>query len=228
MPTPSSHNPFGLCTWDEGADCDACGLRDKLHCRWDAALLRRFLIPASAFCVVAAFGVVLASFATGEWGIAAGYLVFFILFFLVVETRVLCSHCPFYGRDGAYLRCLANHGVPKLWPFRPGPMSVGERITLIIGFVLFGGYPLTAQIYGICRLTSSGEGAAAPVGLPAAIVVAVATLVTLVLFAVVLLTSFCPRCINFSCPLNRVPFSLREEYLRKNPVLRNGKAKSKA
>ncbi len=102
MPTPIPHNPFGLCTWDENADCDACDLRGKLHCRWDAAVLARFLVPASAFSVAAAFGVGLASYVTGAWGMLAAYLAFFVLFFLVIEIRLLCSHCPYYSRDGFF------------------------------------------------------------------------------------------------------------------------------
>jgi hypothetical protein len=214
---PASHNPFGLCTWDDAADCDGCGLRDKLHCRWDAAVLGRFLIPASAFSLIAILGVGLASYVTGEWGILAAYLAFFVVFFLVVEIRVLCSHCPYYAREGSFLRCLANYGAPRLWRYRPGPLSAAERIALLIGFAVFGGYPLVAQVYGICRLTGSGTGASAT--LPAAIIITVATLVALVVFAAVLTLYFCPRCINFSCPLNRVPSAVREEYRAKNPVL---------
>jgi hypothetical protein len=182
--------------------------------------LQRFLVPASAFMLAAVLGVVTASFAAGEWGIAAAYFVFCLILFLIVEIRILCSHCPFYTRDGSSLRCLANYGAPKLWRYRPAPMNSAERIGLLIGFVLFGGYPLTAQVYGICRLASAGEGIAPPVGLPAAIIVAGATLVTLVIFAGVLAFYFCPRCINFSCPLNRVPAAVREKYLARNPVLR--------
>ena len=222
MATRGSHNPFGLCTWGDGADCDACGLRDKLHCRWNAAVLGRFLIPALAFSVVAAFGVGLASFVTGAWGMLAAYLAFFVLFFLFVEIRILCSHCPYYGRDGFFLRCLANHGAPKFWRYRPQGMNVAERVGLLVGFAFYGGLPLAAQAYGIWYLSSS-RGAGAPVGYPAAIVVAVATLVTLVAFAAVLAIYFCPRCVNFSCPLNRVPPRIREEYRGRNPVLQEGR-----
>ena len=44
-------------------------------------------------------------------------------FFGFIETRVLCSHCPHYAEEGASLRCWANYGSPKLFKYRPGPMS---------------------------------------------------------------------------------------------------------
>jgi hypothetical protein len=188
MVTHNDHNPFGLCTWDDSADCDACDLRDKLHCRWDAGVLSLFLAPAFAFSVVAAFGVGLASYVTGAWGMLAAYLAFFILFFLFVEIRILCSHCPYYGRDGFFLRCPANQGAPKLWRYRPQAMTRTESVGLVAG-------------------------------------VAAATLVTLVAFAAVLTSYFCPHCVNFSCPLNRVPPTLREEYRGRNLVLQEGQHK---
>lgn len=219
MVSPSTHNTFDLCTWDDGADCDACGLRAKLHCRWDAGVLARFLVPASAFSLVAAFGVGLASYATRAWAMLAAYLAFFVVFFLFVEIRVLCSHCPYYGRDGFTLRCLANHGAPKFWRFRPQAMTRLERAVLILGFAFFGGFPLVAQAYGIWYLAAHGSGAG-PATVPAAAGAAAATLVALLAFAAVLTSYFCPRCVNFSCPLNRVPGAVREKYRARNPVLR--------
>jgi len=223
MRIPGQHNPFGLCTWDENAGCDACDLRDRLHCRWDAAVLGRFLIPASAFSVVAAFGVGLASFVTGAWGMLAAYLAFFVLFFVFIEIRVLCSHCPYYGRDGFFLRCLANQGSLKFWRYRPQAMTWLERTVLLVGFAFYGGFPLAAQAYGIWYLVSPIGGGERVMVLAAA-GVAAATLVALVVFATVLAVYFCPRCVNFSCPLNRVPPPVRDEYRDINPVLRGGRS----
>jgi hypothetical protein len=39
-------------------------------------------------------------------------------------------------------------------------------------------------------------------------------------FFYVLRNLICPKCINFSCPLNKVPKKLVDAYLRKNPVMR--------
>lgn len=221
---PGAHNPFGVCTWDDCADCDACGLRDKLHCRWDAGVLGRFLIPALAFSVVAAFGVGLASYVTGAWGMLAAYLAFFVLFFLFVEIRILCSHCPYYARDGFFLRCPANHGAPKFWRYRPQAMTRLERAGLLVGFAFYAGFPLAAQAYGIWCLASP-SGVRTSVTVPAAAGVAAATLVLLLAFAAVLTIYFCPRCVNFSCPLNRVPPPVREEYRERNPAPHGGRRK---
>ena len=39
-------------------------------------------------------------------------------------------------------------------------------------------------------------------------------------FFVVLRYHYCSRCVNFSCPLNQIPKSVVDEYLRRNPVMR--------
>jgi hypothetical protein len=52
--------------------------------------------------------------------------------------------------------------------------------------------------------------AAFGVGLATYVTGAWGMLATLVAFAAVLATYFCPRCVNFSCPLNRVPPTVRE------------------
>jgi len=47
-----------------------------------------------------------------------------------------------------------------------------------------------------------------------------ATLVGFVGFAFSLKKQICPRCVNFSCPLNAVPKPIVDKYLSKNPVMR--------
>ena len=47
-----------------------------------------------------------------------------------------------------------------------------------------------------------------------------ATLLTLIAFFVVLNTHVCTRCVNFSCPLNRVPKPEVDVYLERNAAMK--------
>ena len=49
---------------------------------------------------------------------------------------------------------------------------------------------------------------------------AVIALASAVGFAYNLIRNTCVRCVNFSCPLNRVPKPVVDAYLRRNPVMR--------
>jgi hypothetical protein len=123
------------------------------------------------------------------------------LFFGVIEIRVLCSHCPHYAEQEAFLGCWANHGAPKLWRYRAGPMSRTELLVFFAGLVAVWGYPLAGLIVG---------GSWSLLGLYA---------VTSAGFFIALNRLFCARCMNFACPLNAVGQRGREQFLRCNPPI---------
>jgi len=50
--------------------------------------------------------------------------------------------------------------------------------------------------------------------------VTVATLMAGLQFLYILRYYFCSKCVNFSCPLNRVPKPMVDEYLAKNAVMK--------
>ncbi len=125
-----------------------------------------------------------------------------IVFFGFWEIRILCSHCPYYAEKGATLRCPANYGCPKFWKYRPGPMSSAERIQLVIGFVLMSGYPFIFLYLG------------------AQLVYLVAAGIGLAVFFSALLVFKCSRCVNFSCPFNRVSRDKVQAFLNRNPVMK--------
>lgn len=122
------------------------------------------------------------------------WLVLIALFFGVIEIRVLCSHCPHYGKPGAFLRCWANYGMPRLWRYRPNLMSRFEKVTLLAGFAVVWGFPALYMIFeknwiflSIYLFLATG-------------------------FFVILRLSNCRKCINFSCPLNGVSRELKEAF----------------
>jgi hypothetical protein len=191
-------NPHGICTWDRGADCAHCGNSGRLMCRMNYADLLQFMLLVLGTFVPAIVGMI-----RGGYGVyLVGYGLFWGLFFGFVETRVLCSHCPFYAERSSVLRCPANYGLPKLWRYRPGPMSRLEKATLLVGFAVLFGYPMPFLALGrqvvLLFITCNAVG----------------------LWFVVMLRNVCRRCVNFSCPFNRVPRPLVDEYLRLNRVMR--------
>jgi hypothetical protein len=134
------------------------------------------------------------------WALAAwiGYMLFF---FNIWETYVLCRHCPFYGENSRILHCIANHGMIKIWKYQPGPMTHGEQIQFLLGAGMLVIFPLPFLILG-------GE-----------MLLLVLTVLGMGNFLFSLVKQICYRCLNFSCPLNRVPAGIREQYLARNPVL---------
>lgn len=218
-------NPYNICTWDEKADCDNCRNQGVLHCKWSVRGLLGFLFPALVYSLVAIFGMVLTGFLTKTWWPLLAFGAFCIFFFVFFEIRILCSHCPYYARSEPILHCLANHGIIKLWHYHPEPMNKFEKTALVICFLIFGLFPLGTQAYGVLFVTSK----ISTLDMWALIAMAGITGATLLIgvaFFVVLQVFFCPRCVNFSCPFNRVPRQQVDEYLRHNPVM--GEAWEKA
>jgi hypothetical protein len=209
-----------LCTWDEAAQCENCLNANILHCKWDRKVLIAFYAIGFPPLIFSILGMVMVGVLTGIWWTLISYAVILILFFGVFEIRILCSHCPYYAEESTVLHCLANHGMPKLWRYHPEPMNSFERMSLIVCFlIIFFLFPLAVQGYGIWILTVhyAQYGIVALLGLTG---VALATLLTGVTIFAILRRFYCCRCVNFSCPLNIVPKEAVDEFLRKNPVMR--------
>jgi hypothetical protein len=123
-------------------------------------------------------------------------------YFGLVEIRVMCSHCPHYAEPGTKsLQCWANYGSPKLWKYRPGPMTSGERIVFFTGLVMIAAYPLPFLVVGMQWL------------LMTLFAVSVAGM------AIIMGRLMCSRCMNFTCPLNGVGRAEREAFFARNPVI---------
>ena len=81
-------------------------------------------------------------------------------------------------------------------------MNTFEKVQLWIGFAVLGGYPFPFMLLGRQVLW------------------AIAALWGLGMFFWTLRKYTCPRCVNFSCPLNTVPKDIVDAYLERNPVMR--------
>ena len=205
------------CTWKDEANCIDCSLQDTLNCRWDNKLLLRFFYVFSPAFLFISIGIILGAIKLGNWwwfGVIIGY---FALFF-IVETRILCSHCPFYSEEGKILHCLANQGFIKYCNYHPEPMNKFEKRLLLTGFVLFGAVPLSNQIINVIMVTMNQESFTLNYQIVLWIILGL-TAISIGFGFLFLSKKICIDCINFSCPLNKVKKQKIDEYLRKNPTM---------
>ena len=191
-------NPFHICTWQDEKECEDCPIQAHLNCRFNWGDLAYFMIIFLPPAAAAVAGMILGGFG---WYLF-GWLGYAIFFFFVWEARVLCSHCPYWAEGGRVLHCLANHGVIKLWRYHPEPMSRSEQVQFLVGAGIMVFFPLPFLILG-------GQ-----------IVLAGIMALGLISFWVSLKKHVCTRCVNFSCPLNGVPKHIVDDYLHRNPIMR--------
>ena len=176
-------------------NCDGCHVSESLVCHFNGKQLGLFFAMFIPIFIFAGYGL----FTWKIWAFIA-WLVFIPSFFGFIEIRVMCSHCPHYAEPELNsLKCWANYGSPKIWKYRPGPMSLMEKLIFFLGFVLV--MAPAGLAYGLTQrwwLMGIYLG-----------IVAIAFLM-LHLF-------YCKRCINFACPLNAVKKLMKEEFNKKNP-----------
>jgi hypothetical protein len=215
------------CTIDESSKCISCEIEGKLACKWDKSIKDCFAVIGFAPILIAIFGMVIIGLSTGIWWTLVAYVAYFMLMFGVFEIRFLCSHCPYYVKDGKTLICIGNHGSPKLWNYHPEPMNKFEKFMMSFGVItmIFFIIPSLILGYGIWHFSVNLEtyGLMALLGI---IGITFATLFTSTVFVTVMKTFFCPKCVNFSCPLNTVPKKVMDDYLKKNPVMKGAWEKS--
>lgn len=174
--------------------CEGCAVSKDLHCHFQASDLIHFLLTVAPSFLLGGAGVYL----LGGWWLVP-WLVIALGFFSLVEIRVMCSHCPHYAEPGNSLKCWANYGSPKLWAYRPGPMSTVEKVVFLGGFALVWGYPLAALLVGRQWL------------------LLIAYILSTAAFFATLKKFLCSQCMNFACPLNSVDESVRRKFFERNP-----------
>lgn len=193
-----SSNPYAICTLGPDAACGDCSLAGRLKCRFHWADLGHFIGMFLGFALPSVIGVI-----RGGYGwYLLGWLAFSVIFFGFWEIRILCSHCPYYAERGHTLHCIANYGCPKVWKYHPEPISTSEKVQLVVGFAVLGGYPFPFLILG------------------RQYVLTLIAVWALAMFFWTLRRYVCSQCVNFSCILNVVPNEIVDAYLARNPVMR--------
>lgn len=187
------HKPIVTCI---ATSCEGCPVSKDLHCHFQAPDLAHFLLGVAPVFVVGGAGV----YRLGGWWLVP-WLVVVLGYFLLLEIRVMCAHCPHYAEPGSTLKCWANYGAPKLWAYRPGPMSGVEKFLFLGGFAVIGCYPLALMVAG-------GQW----------FLLSVYVLSTAA-FVATLKKFLCSQCMNFACPLNSVDEQVRQEFFARNPQI---------
>ncbi|HKI48277.1 MAG TPA: hypothetical protein VKA69_03055 [Desulfobacteria bacterium] len=187
------NKPIATCTSES---CDDCTVTDALHCHFTLKDLIYFLVNASVSLLLGGYGINRIS----GWMLIP-WLILIVGYFGFVEIRVMCSHCPHYGEEGNALTCWANYGTPKIWKYRPGPMTFLEKVVFYAGFVFIYGYPIIFLIAG------------------AQLFLLLVYLLSIGGFYMTLRAFFCSRCMNFACPLNTVRNDVRMRFFERNPEI---------
>lgn len=211
------NNPYKLCIWKDPSECNKCLNLGRINCRFSTSSLKTFLIPSLSFMVFTFAGFIVLGIVIKIWWALIGYIIFLLFFFLIIETRILCSHCPYYSENSRVLRCYANYGLLKIWPYNPKPMNIFEKVSLVICFIIFGGFPVSVQSYGLWLTSTSKDNNS--ILFLSLIAISILTFISGVVFFVVLNQLFCPYCINFSCPFNRASKDIVNEFLKNNPLI---------
>lgn len=208
------------CMFRDRSECEGCNLDRRLGCRYSRREFWFFTLNQVPLLVMALFSLVFTGFLTDLWWPLLFYVLgAFVFFGLGLETRILCSHCPYWTGEGKQLNCWAYPGAYKFWRYRPGPMNWLEKSLLIIFFAFLALFPVALVLYDIWIVAASPSlnNLFTMLGVTG---IAVGTLMAGVQFFLVLLFHFCSRCVNFSCPFNLVPDEQVKAYLEKNPVMK--------
>ncbi|WP_048131311.1 hypothetical protein [Methanosarcina sp. 1.H.T.1A.1] len=122
----------------------------------------------------------------------AVYIGIALFFFLVIEFRFACTHCLYYIRSKGCVKCMMLSGVPKIFKARPGSHSSFEKAVTVLGALPMFLFP----VYWLVRdpLLMGGY------------------VVSWALFFLTARRYECIHCINFECPMNRVPDDVRKEF----------------
>jgi hypothetical protein len=212
-------NPYNICTLNPKSKCDDCIIHNKLHCKLDKKRQNKAFIIVFSTLIITLTGTILTGMFTDIWWMTIAYIIFLILFFIVIEPRFTCSHCPYYAEKRKIQNCTSNFISPKLWKYHPEPMNKYEKIGSTIGFIFFALFPIAIELYGILYLIKDlTDNTFLP--LFELSIITFASFGSITLFFIIFIVCYCPYCINFSCQFNKVSITLKKIYIDKNPVIK--------
>jgi hypothetical protein len=178
------------------SSCEDCPVSGSLHCHFYGRDLAKFFTAAAPVFIFGAVGI----YRFGAWALLI-WLGLILSYFGLIEIRVMCSHCPHYAEPGGSLKCWANYGSPKLWHYRPGPMSAMEKLVFLAGLIVIFGYPLPFILLKTGWLLAGLYG------------------LSLLGGYMFMRSAMCSHCMNFACPLNWVDPARREVFFKRNPAV---------
>ena len=199
-------------------DCKICDIKDLLICEIDVKMARKFVLGNTLYRLSALTIFLFIGLMTNQWWWFYSYGIIVALTFILIEPRLLCSHCPYYARTGKFLKCWALRGMPKLWRYNPGPMNKAEKNIMLILGSFIDVFPFIGVIYGIVIFALNPFGQLF-YGI-SLILITIFFTYMVYYFSKVLLGDVCKRCPNFSCAMNKVPKDVVNKFLEKNPIMK--------
>ena len=210
----------GICIADPNANCVNCALNEKLLCNFSMSFAHKFGWMNLSYRIMATAVAVFTAMLTSQWWLVYTYVAAVLLTFLLIEPRLLCSHCPFYAREGKTLDCWALRGMPKFWRYRPEPISPLERGLMLAvgGFIDLFSFLVAIFGIGFALWHSIAHSPALVVLILLAI--SINGLTILGYYSNKMLQGdACKRCPNFSCAMNKTPDDVKSAFLEKNPTM---------
>jgi len=178
--------------------CVGCSLEGRLLCQHTGRDLLDFALLAIAYLIPFFAGMMLGGYSAA----LVVWLLLAAIFFLYVVALVLCRHCPHYAEEGITLRCHANYGLPKIPPFDPRPLNRVEKAVFLAFASVLGLYYLPFFL------------------LSAQWLLLLITSWAMLTWVWTLMRTQCTRCYHLSCPLNRVPDEVRQQFFDHYPAFR--------
>ncbi|MBD3352034.1 MAG: hypothetical protein GF364_11160 [Candidatus Lokiarchaeota archaeon] len=193
-----------ICIWQDSEQCGDCELKDHVFCKPKPKYTIYFASPMIIVMVAVIWGIMDSVFDFGAkiavLAIWFGYMFVFLNFW---ESYMLCNHCPYYANEQEkVLHCPIDRGKLKTGRYDPGPLSNSEKVEFIIGVLILILFPLPF-------LLIAGQ-----------IIQLISAIIGIMLWLLFLQTMICTDCINFSCPLNKVPDEIRNKFIQKNPIIK--------
>ena len=178
-------------------NCKSCNVPGEISCHFSLKQLLHFLSIAIPPFFIGFMGL---HYGLYKWNVLAIWLGIIIAFFGFIEIRVMCSHCPHYAEpELKNLKCWANYGSPKVWKYRPGPMTKTETVIFLTCLTIVFLYPIPLFF------------------LKQQWFFTIIHLLTVTAFFSTLKSCICIKCMNFACPLNSVEEKSRNKFFKQNP-----------
>lgn len=190
--------------WKDDCDCKECGLDGDLMCGRGLKYSLYFGIPMIFGLLPPIIGLLFSGYLLiFKILIFTVWIIYALFFFNIWESRMLCNHCPYYADDSQKtLHCPINKGMLKTSQYDPAPINISEKIQFLTGALILVGFPIPFLII-------DGQ-----------IISVILLIGGIILWLVVIQLKVCTDCINFSCIFNRTPEDLRNEFLKKNPIMK--------
>ncbi len=195
-----------LCIWKNELACGECKLHERLFCRTKS---KKYAILFGLPFMIAIIPTIVETLFFSNFnlilkiGFLGGWFAYSFFFLIIWESRMLCNHCPYYANDSQKtLKCPIDNGKLKTGTYNPGPTTTSEKVQFVVGVFILMGFPVPFLLIG---------------GLWISLIFLI---IGAILWIIVLQTKICTDCVNFACPLNRVEAPVRNEFLKKNHILK--------